>query len=208
MQYTNEQEKGDRYMKVFNEQRNSLQKISCAKVKKKVLKEMKRLNKKGEKHSQRYETLVKVLFEIKAYEKYFERPNTIWVQTCQDRFYSYMLAKESERKEIDKIDKERNELAQNIKSMYKERLAFIKDAWSDKNLDKDEKKQIYNEYIDTSKALHQYLIDKEKTIEKAKARKEVMKDITFGAMVLTITTTAVKLAAKGVLSVYNAVKHN
>ena len=104
MQYTNEQEKGDRYMKVFNEQRNSLQKISCAKVKKKVLKEMKRLNKKGEKHSQRYETLVKVLFEIKAYEKYFERPNTIWVQTCQDRFYSYMLAKESERKEIDKID--------------------------------------------------------------------------------------------------------
>ena len=111
-------------------------------------------------------------------------------------------------KEIDKIDKERNELAQNIKSMYKERLAFIKDAWSDKNLDKDEKKQIYNEYIDTSKALHQYLIDKEKNIEKAKARKEVMKDITFGAMVLTITTTAVTLAAKGVLSVYNAIKHN
>ena len=91
-------------MKWFNEKKNSLQKISCAKVKKKVLKEMKRLNKKGEKHSQRYETLVKVLFEIKAYEKYFERPNTIWVQTCQDRFYSYMLAKESERKEIDKID--------------------------------------------------------------------------------------------------------
>ena len=77
-----------------------------------------------------------------------------------------------------------------------------------KNLDKDEKKQIYNEYIDTSKALHQYLIDKEKNIEKAKARKEVMKDITFGAMVLTITTTAVTLAAKGVLSVYNAIKHN
>ena len=44
--------------------------------------------------------------------------------------------------------------------------------------------------------------------EKAKARKEVMKDVTFGAMVLTITTTAVTLAAKGVLSVYNAIKHN
>ena len=91
-------------MKVFNEQRNSLQKISCAKVKKKVLKEMKRLNKKGEKHSQRYETLVKVLFEIKAYEKYFERPNTIWVQTCQDRFYSYLFAREEDRKKFDKID--------------------------------------------------------------------------------------------------------
>ena len=50
--------------------------------------------------------------------------------------------------------------------------------------------------------------DKEKNIEKAKARKEAMKDITLGAMVLTITSTAVTLAAKGVLSVYNAIKHN
>lgn len=65
---------------------------------------MKRLNKKGEKHSQRYETLVKVLFEIEAYEKYFERPSTIWIQTCQDRFYSYIFAEESERKSIDKTE--------------------------------------------------------------------------------------------------------
>ena len=104
MQYTNKQEKGDRYMKWFNEQKNSLRKISCAKHKKQVLKEMRRLYKKGEGDSQRYEELVDVLFELKAYERYFERPSTIWVQTCQDRFYSYLFAREEARKKFDKID--------------------------------------------------------------------------------------------------------
>ena len=109
-------------------------------------------------------------------------------------------------KDIAVIDKERDELAKSIKQMFSERLMFIKEAWSDKELTKEEKKQIYNDYMDTSKALHQYLLDKHKTVEKRKARKETLKDISIGTMVITVGVTAICFAAKSVLKVVEAVK--
>lgn len=109
-------------------------------------------------------------------------------------------------KDIAQIDKERDELAKSIKQMFNDRMLFIKEAWSDKELTKEEKKQIYDDYMDTSKALHQYLIDKHKAVEKRKARKEALKDISIGTMVVTVGVTAICFAAKSVLKVYEAVK--
>ena len=109
-------------------------------------------------------------------------------------------------KDICKIDKERDELAKSIKNMFKDRMKFVKEAWSDKELTKEEKKQIYNDYMDTSKALYQYLIDKEERTEKRKERKETLKDISFGTIIVAVGFTAITIAAKGVLEVYKMVK--
>lgn len=69
-------------------------------------------------------------------------------------------------KDLDKIDKERSDLANSIRSTVESRLKFIKDSWEDLELTKDEKKKIYEDYMDTSKAFQQYLIDKEKQADK------------------------------------------
>ena len=69
-------------------------------------------------------------------------------------------------KDLEKIDKERSELAKSIKSAVEARLKFIKESWDDLELTKEEKKKIYDDYMDTSKAFQQYLIDKEKQADR------------------------------------------
>ncbi len=103
-------------------------------------------------------------------------------------------------KELDKIDKESSELAKNIKTTVEARLNFIKQSWEDLELTKEEKKKIYEDYMDTSKAFQQYLIDKEKQAEKLKQKKETMKVVSVGGVILTVCCSAVVLAAKSVLS--------
>ena len=85
-------------------------------------------------------------------------------------------------KDLDKIDKERSELT------------------------KEEKKKIYEDYMDTSKAFQQYLIDKEKQADKLKQKKEAMKVVSVGGIILTVCCGAVALAAKGVVAVIEARK--
>lgn len=103
-------------------------------------------------------------------------------------------------KELDKIDKESSELAKNIKTTVEDRLNFIKQSWEDLELTKEEKKKIYEDYMDTSKAFQQYLIDKEKQAEKLKQKKETMKVVSVGGIIFTVCCSAVVLAAKSVLS--------
>ena len=109
-------------------------------------------------------------------------------------------------KDLDKIDKERSELAQSIKTTVELRLKFINDAWEDLELTKEEKKRIYEDYMDTSKAFQQYLIDKEKEAAKLKKTKETMKVVSVGGIILTVCCGAVVVAAKGVLAVVNTMK--
>lgn len=109
-------------------------------------------------------------------------------------------------KDLDKIDKERSELAQSIKATVEARLKFIKESWSDLELTKEEKKKIYDDYMDTSKAFQQYLIDKEKQANKLKNTKETMKVVSVGGIILTVCCSAVALAAKGVVTIIDAVK--
>jgi len=109
-------------------------------------------------------------------------------------------------KDLDKIDKERSELAKSIKNTVDARLNFIKQSWEDLELTKEEKKKIYEDYMDTSKAFQQYLIDKEKQADKIKQRKEAMKVVSVGGVILTVCCSAVALAAKGVVSVIEARK--
>ena len=109
-------------------------------------------------------------------------------------------------KELDKIDKENSELANSIRNTVELRLNFIKKAWEDLELTKEEKKRIYEDYMDTSKAYQQYLIEKEKEIAKAKRKKETMKVVSVGGMIVTVCCIAVAGAAKVVLSVVNSLK--
>lgn len=109
-------------------------------------------------------------------------------------------------KDLDKIDKERSELANNIRSTVDARLKFIKTSWEDLELTKDEKKKIYEDYMDTSKAFQQYLIDKEKQADKRMQKKEAMKVVSIGGIILTVCCSAVFLAAKSVGAVLEAKK--
>ena len=109
-------------------------------------------------------------------------------------------------KDLDKIDKERSELAKSIKDTVEQRLKFIKESWEDLELTKDEKKKIYEDYMDTSKAFQQYLIDKEKQADKLKQQKEAVKVVSVGGIILTICCSAVAIAAKGVVAIIEATK--
>ena len=109
-------------------------------------------------------------------------------------------------KDLDKIDKERSELAKSIRDTVEARLKFIKESWEDLELTKEEKKKIYEDYMDTSKAFQQYLIDKEKQADKLKQKKEAMKVVSVGGIILTVCCGAVALAAKGVVAVIEARK--
>jgi len=109
-------------------------------------------------------------------------------------------------KELDKIDKEHSELATSIKSTVESRLTFIKKAWEDLELTKDEKTKIYEDYMDTSKAYQQYLIEKEKETVKEKRKKETVKVISVGGMILSVCCIAVAGAAKIVLTVVKTFK--
>ena len=109
-------------------------------------------------------------------------------------------------KDLDKLDKERSELAKSIKTAVETRLKFIKESWEDLELTKEEKKKIYEDYMDTSKAFQQYLMDKEKQADKLKRTKETMKVVSVGGVILTVCCGAVALAAKGVLAVIKAVR--
>ena len=109
-------------------------------------------------------------------------------------------------KDLDKIDKERSELAKSIRDTVEARLKFIKESWEDLELTKDEKRKIYDDYMDTSKAFQQYLIDKEKQADKLKQKKEAMKVVSVGGIILTVCCGAVALAAKGVVAVIEARK--
>lgn len=109
-------------------------------------------------------------------------------------------------KDLEKIDKERSELAKSIKSAVEARLKFIKESWDDLELTREEKKKIYDDYMDTSKAFQQYLIDKEKQADKQKRTKEAMKVVSVGGIVLTVCCSAVALAAKGVVAIIDARK--
>ena len=77
-----------------------------------------------------------------------------------------------------------------IVSNYKMRLDFIKDAWKDKEITKEEKSQIYDNYMDTSKEFNQYLINKENKVETEIQRKGAVQTIqilasgALGALVL------------------------
>ena len=109
-------------------------------------------------------------------------------------------------KDLDKIDKERSELAESIRNTVDARLKFIKESWEDLELTKEEKKKIYDDYMDTSKAFQQYLIDKEREADKLKKRKENMKVVSVGGILLTVCCGAVALAAKGVVAIIEATK--
>lgn len=110
------------------------------------------------------------------------------------------------KKDLTKIDKERSELAKSIKDAVEARLKFIKQSWEDLELTKEEKKKIYEDYMDTSKAFQQYLIDKEKQADKLKQQKEMMNVISVGGIILTVCCTAVAIAAKGVVTVLDNIK--
>ena len=107
-------------------------------------------------------------------------------------------------KDLDKIDKEKSELAKSIKDTVEARLNFIKESWEDLELTKIERMKIYEDYMDTSKAFQQYLIDKEKALLAAKKRKEIMKDVTIGSMMVSVCCGAVVLAAKGVIALIDS----
>lgn len=109
-------------------------------------------------------------------------------------------------KELDKIDKENSELASSIKDTVELRLNFIKKAWEDLELTKEEKKKIYEDYMDTSKAYQQYLIEKEKETAKAKRKADTMKIISVGGIIISVCCVAVAGAAKVVLAVVNPLK--
>ena len=109
-------------------------------------------------------------------------------------------------KDLDKIDKERSELAKSIKATVEARLKFIKESWEDLELTKEEKKKIYEDYMDTSKAFQQYLMDKEKEADKLKQKKETMKVVSVGGILLTVCCGAVALAAKSVVAIIDARK--
>ncbi len=107
-------------------------------------------------------------------------------------------------KDLNKIDDERSALANNIRTTVEARLKFIKESWEDLELTKEEKRKIYEDYMDTSKAFYQYLIDKEKQIDKKMRRKETMKVVSVGGIILTVCCSAVALAAKGVVAILEA----
>ena len=109
-------------------------------------------------------------------------------------------------KDLQKIDKERSELAENIKTTVDARLNFIKQSWEDFELTKEEKKKIYEDYMDTSKAFQQYLMDKEKQADRLKQKKETMIVVSVGGIILSVCAGAVVLAAKSVFSVIEAKK--
>lgn len=93
-------------------------------------------------------------------------------------------------KEIKEISKREDEVAKSIKIAYQKKLDFIKEAWRDSELTKHEKKKIYQDFMDKSESLNQYLIDKDKKIENRIKKKEVVRDITIGAVLIAITATA------------------
>lgn len=108
--------------------------------------------------------------------------------------------------DLEKIDQERSELADSIKTLVLARIKFINEAWEDSELTKEEKKKIYEDYMDTSKAYQQYLIDKEKQLEKSKQKKETVKVVSIIGIIVSVTCGAVVLAAQTVLSAVNARK--
>ena len=109
-------------------------------------------------------------------------------------------------KDLDKIDKERSELAKSIHDTVDARLKFIQTSWEDLELTKDEKKKIYEDYMDTSKAFQQYLIDKENQADKLKQKKEAVKVVSVGGIILSVCCGAVTLAVKGVLTAIKTFK--
>ena len=80
------------------------------------------------------------------------------------------------------------------------RLEFIKEAWSDLELTKEEKSKIYEDYLDTSKAHQQYLMDKQKEKKARIDKKEKFKDVMMGSAVVTVCITAAAAALKIVLN--------
>lgn len=110
------------------------------------------------------------------------------------------------KRDLERVDKERSELAQAIKSTVDMRLKFINDAWKDMELTKEEKKCIYEDYMDTSKAFQQYLIDKEKELAKIKKTKEAVKAVSIGGIIVTVCCGAVAFAAKGVIAAVEATR--
>ena len=106
-------------------------------------------------------------------------------------------------KELQILEKDDNELAKSIVETFKMRLEFIKEAWSDLELTKEEKSKIYEDYLDTSKAHQQYLMDKQKEKKAKIDKKEKHKDVILGSVVVAVGLTAI---AKAVGIVINAVK--
>ena len=103
-------------------------------------------------------------------------------------------------KDLERIDQERSELAQSIKSTVEARLRFIEEAWSDLELSREEKRKIYEDYLNTSTAFQQYLIDKENAATKLKNKKETIKTVTCCGTFFVATTIAVLTVASKVLS--------
>ena len=91
-------------MKGLQYKENELQKISCGELKNRVKEEIEKLVAIGDRKSRRYKDLIEQWNQLKSYERYFEYPSTIWTQTCCDRFYSFLYASESERKEQASVD--------------------------------------------------------------------------------------------------------
>lgn len=109
-------------------------------------------------------------------------------------------------KELQVLEKDDNELAQSIVETFKMRLEFIKEAWSDLELTKEEKAKIYEDYLDTSKAHQQYLMDKQKEKKARIDKKEKFKEIILGSTVIAVGLTAVISALGVVLKTINEIK--
>lgn len=81
-----------------------LRQMPCHKIQKMLKRQLDCLEQQRKVKTEKYEELVKRLHQLKVYDRYFERPSTIWAQTCLDEFYGYMFADEEKRKELNKID--------------------------------------------------------------------------------------------------------
>lgn len=103
-------------------------------------------------------------------------------------------------KEISKLEKETDELSKSIVNTFEIRLEFIKEAWSDSELTKEEKTKIYNDYLDTAKAYQQYQIDRVQKKEAKLEKKSKIKDIIlYGSVIISVGIPAITKAAKFVI---------
>lgn len=85
-------------------------------------------------------------------------------------------------------------------------MKFIKEYWADLELTNEEKMKIYDDYMDTSNAWQQYLMEQSKQNDKLKQKKEAMKVVSVGGIVITVCCGAVAMAAKGVVAIIEAAK--
>lgn len=108
-------------------------------------------------------------------------------------------------KQIEKIDTKKNELAAAIKKSYEERLKFIEFAWNDGILTPEEKRKIYNDYLETSIELNEYLQNEKMSYDEKAKKKEKFMNVTMGTRIASYAIMAVSTAA---LAIWKIIREN